>query len=74
MKLKNTTNSVRELMDKSTGKIIQVKPYSTIELDICLYDKNSFKIVTKSNHIKKSEKSEKRISTIRRLTENDTSN
>ena len=71
MKLKNTTNSVRELMDKSTGKIIQVKPYDIIELDICLYDKNSFEIIiteeTKPNHTKKSANSKKRTSTTRRL-------
>ena len=78
MKLKNTTNSVRELMDKSTGKIIQVEPYGIIELDICLYDKNSFKIanteVTKPNYTKNSKKSKNRTSTTRRLIKNDTSN
>lgn len=69
MKLKNTTNSIRELLDKSTGKLIQVKPYGIITIDRCLYDKNSFMIVkekpiTKPIHTKKSKKS---TSTIRRL-------
>ena len=57
MKLKNTTNSTRELMDKSTGKIIKVKPWAIIELEKCLYDKNTFKIVVnKPVYIKKRKK------------------
>ena len=79
MKIKNKTNSKRELMDKLTGQLIQVKPYETIQIGKCLYDKNSFeivkeKIISPSSKANYTKKRKKRISNTRRLINNGTSN
>lgn len=45
MKLKNTTSSTRELIDRTTGKKVLVGSKKTIELEKAYYNKNAFKVV-----------------------------
>lgn len=69
MKLKNITNSDKELTDSITGKRILVKSKQIVELKKPIYNFNSFKLIEEKIILNR----KNRMKNVRRLEKNDTS-
>ena len=66
MKIKNKTDSTKQLMDLSDGRLVEVGAGKTIELDRATFNKNAFEVVKKKAKKKakkkyKTETKEKKI-------------
>lgn len=59
MKLKNITDSAKQLVDLSTGKVVVVDGYKTIDLDRASYNENAFTLI-KNKPERKEIKTERR--------------
>lgn len=61
MKIKNKTNSTKQLMDLVINKLVEVKAGKIIELDRASFNKNAFEVVIDKIETKEKKITEKEV-------------
>lgn len=61
MKIKNKTDSTKQLMDLSDCKLVEVEAGKTIELDRASFNKNAFEVVKDKIETKEKKITEKEV-------------